>query len=174
MGTHAELYDLLPHRHPILLVDRIVDGEPGVWIETVKTVSGSEPCYAGIAGEATPEAFGYPRVLVLESFVQSAAALWARTLRTEGGTLGGTLVFCGASGLDFHGGVGPVDALRHRVLLANRVGSNAFFTGETTVSETGEPVLTVGSIVLASRPDTVFRRLLGPAGPSGPTGPVHR
>ncbi len=174
MGTHAELYDLLPHRHPILLVDRIVDAEPGAWIETVKTVSGSEPCYAGLAGDASPEAFGYPRVLVLESFVQSAAALWARTARTEGGALDGTLVFGGASGLEFHCGVGPGDTLRHRVRIANRVGSNAFFTGETTVSETGETVLTVGSIALASRPDTVFRRLLGSAGPLGPTGPVRR
>jgi 3-hydroxyacyl-[acyl-carrier-protein] dehydratase len=157
-GTHAELYDLLPHRHPILLVDRITGWEPDTWMETVKAVCGSEPCYAWPAGSTAPARYAYPAVLILESFVQSAAALWARSARAAGDGLRGTLVFGGASQVVFHRTVAPGDTLRHRVRLGNRIGSNAFFTGETTLDGTGDPVLTVGSIVLGTRAASILDR----------------
>jgi 3-hydroxyacyl-[acyl-carrier-protein] dehydratase len=160
--SHAELYDLLPHRHPILLVDRIVDGEPGEWIETVKAVSAAEPCYAGL-GDRSPAAYAYPPALLLESFVQSAAVLWALTVRHDGGSLPGTLVLAGAKDVRFHRSALPGDTVRHRVRLTGVVGSNAFLSGETTLLGAGHPVLTVGSMVVAVRPAELFDRTPVPA-----------
>jgi 3-hydroxyacyl-[acyl-carrier-protein] dehydratase len=171
-GTHGELYDLLPHRHPILLVDRIVGWEPGVWIETVKTISGSEPCYAGLAPSLPLAAYAYPPALLLESFVQSAAALWARTARADGGRPQGTMVFAGAKEVSFHRPAFPGDSLLHRVRLAGRVGSNAFLAGETTLGGANATALTVVSLVLAVRPASFLERLAGSLGPTGPTGPA--
>jgi 3-hydroxyacyl-[acyl-carrier-protein] dehydratase len=168
----VELYDLLPHRPPILLVDRITDWSPGDWIETVTTIDGNEACYADLtrSPSAVPYAYAYPSVLVLESFVQSAAVLWARTARAEGRPHQGTLVLAGVKDADFHRSAFPGDALRHRVRLTGRVGSNAFLAGETTLARTGEIVLTVGAAAVAIRPGNILERVGGPSGPH-PLGP---
>jgi 3-hydroxyacyl-[acyl-carrier-protein] dehydratase len=155
MPEHAALYDVLPHRHPVLLVDRVTGGEPGTWIETVKALSASEPCYAGLGPGLPASAYAYPPTLVLESFVQSAGALWIPTIRTNGKPKG-TLVFGGASAVDFHRSAYPGDTLRHRIRLTGVVGSNAFVTGDTTLLATGETVLTVRSVALSMRPAMTF------------------
>jgi 3-hydroxyacyl-[acyl-carrier-protein] dehydratase len=152
MLEHADLYDLLPHRHPIMLVDRVLDVRAGDWIETVKAISAGEPCFAGLGAGRPAHAFDYPPTLILESFVQSAGVLWAWTLRAAGEPHQGTLLFAGARDVLFHRDVQPGDVLRHRVELGRIVGSNAFVAGTTTVAATGEPVCQVGSLVLARRP----------------------
>lgn len=148
----AELYELLPHRPPMLLVDRITAGVTGEWIETVTEIDGSEPCFAELPGSVPRVEYAYPAVLVLESFVQSAALLWAKAARAGGQPADGTLVFGGARDVVFHRCVFPGDSLCHRARFAGRVGSNAFVAGETTLRGSGEPVLTVGSIALSTRP----------------------
>lgn len=147
MRDQAALRTLLPHRHPVLLVDRVTACEPGTSIETVKTISASEPCFAGVPDDAPPWSWAYPPTLLLESFVQSAAVLWA-----ESGRPVGTLVLASATGVRHHRRVFAGDALRHTVRLTNQVGSNAFLTGHTTDTGTGDEVMTVATIVLAIRP----------------------
>lgn len=51
---HAELRALLPHRYPMLLLDRVEAVEPGVSLEAVKTVTGCEPCYRGSPRASPP------------------------------------------------------------------------------------------------------------------------
>lgn len=69
-GIHA----LLPHRYPMLLVDRVDVIEPGVRLQAVKAVSVNEPWYAGFfgTGNAGTEV-SYPMALLVES--------WSRGLR---------------------------------------------------------------------------------------------
>jgi len=163
MYEHADLTALLPHRHPILLVDRVLECRPGEHVRAVKTISGSEPCYAGpncddvtssLAADAQRLAYRYPPSLLLESLVQAAGVLWAATT-----PLDGTLVLAGVREVAFRRAVFPGDTVHHVVDLDRVVGSNAFCTGRTVLAGAGSSdeadgavVLSVAQLVLAMRP----------------------
>lgn len=44
-----EILELLPHRYPFLLVDRVLDFEEGRFLRAVKNVSVNEPFFQGIS-----------------------------------------------------------------------------------------------------------------------------
>jgi 3-hydroxyacyl-[acyl-carrier-protein] dehydratase len=144
----ATITAVLPHRHPILLVDRVVELEPRRRAVTLKAVTLAEPCYAGIPDGAPDAAYAYPPSLILESFCQSGALLW---LADSAGTGDGSLVFAVARGVRFHHAVHPADVLRHTVVLERTVGANAFLTGSTSAG--GRTVAEYTSLVAAVRPE---------------------
>ena len=43
----TEILNILPHRYPMLLVDRVLEIEPGQRIVGLKNVSANEPFFAG-------------------------------------------------------------------------------------------------------------------------------
>lgn len=61
-----EIAQILPHRYPFALVDRIVDGEPGVWARGVKCVTVNEPFFQG----HFPQRHVMPGVLLIEAMAQ--------------------------------------------------------------------------------------------------------
>lgn len=61
----------LPHRFPILLVDRVLEIEKGVRIKALKNVSVNEPYFTG----HFPSRPVMPGVLMLEALAQAAALL---------------------------------------------------------------------------------------------------
>jgi len=67
-----EIAEILPHRYPFALVDRIVDGEEGKWAKGIKCVTVNEPFFQG----HFPGAPIMPGVLILEALAQTAS-LWA-------------------------------------------------------------------------------------------------
>lgn len=147
MRDHAGLRSVLPHRHPILLVDRVLRCEPGHEIEAVKAVTGSEPCYAGLAEDAPAAAFRYPEALLLESFAQSAGVLWCATLGRE---FRGTLVLAELRGIRFHQPVLPGEVIRHVATVGSASGAIAVVSGRSSGSS-GGLALTVDRLVLAAR-----------------------
>ncbi len=52
--------DLLPHRYPMLLVDRVIELVPGERIVAIKAVSCNEPWYSRRTGELGDEHMAYP------------------------------------------------------------------------------------------------------------------
>ena len=58
-----EIAEILPHRYPFALVDRITDGESGVWSKGIKCVSVGEPFFCG----HFPQKHVMPGVLILEA-----------------------------------------------------------------------------------------------------------
>jgi 3-hydroxyacyl-[acyl-carrier-protein] dehydratase len=65
------ILDLLPHRYPFILVDRVVDFDPGKTITGLKNVSMGEPFFQGhFPGEPV-----MPGVLILEGMAQVGALL---------------------------------------------------------------------------------------------------
>ena len=61
-----EIAEILPHRYPFALVDRITDGESGVWAKGIKCVSVGEPFFCG----HFPQKHVMPGVLILEALAQ--------------------------------------------------------------------------------------------------------
>ncbi|MEY2340644.1 3-hydroxyacyl-ACP dehydratase FabZ [Acidithiobacillus sp. IBUN Pt1247-S3] len=61
----------LPHRYPFLLVDRILDMEPGKRLRAIKNVTMNEPHFQG----HFPDFPVMPGVLIIESLAQAAAIL---------------------------------------------------------------------------------------------------
>ena len=66
-----KILTLLPHRYPILLVDRVLELEPHKSIKALKNVSINEPYFQG----HFPTRPVMPGVLILEALAQTAALL---------------------------------------------------------------------------------------------------
>lgn len=64
-----EIAEILPHRYPFALVDRIIDGEPGVFATGIKCVSVGEPVFCG----HFPVQHVMPGVLIIEAMAQVGA-----------------------------------------------------------------------------------------------------
>ena len=62
----SEIAQILPHRYPFALVDRVLDGEPGHWARAVKCVTINEPFFQGHF-PGTPV---MPGVLIIEAMAQ--------------------------------------------------------------------------------------------------------
>ncbi|MBE2896695.1 3-hydroxyacyl-ACP dehydratase FabZ [Pasteurellaceae bacterium HPA106] len=71
-----EIMQLLPHRYPFLLVDRVIDFEEGKWLKAIKNVSVNEPCFTG----HFPQKPVFPGVLILEAMAQATGVLAFKTL----------------------------------------------------------------------------------------------
>jgi 3-hydroxyacyl-[acyl-carrier-protein] dehydratase len=68
---HQAVRRLLPHRYPMLLVDRVESLEPGVAIEAVKCVSSNEPFLVG----HFPDYPIMPGVLLVDALAQAAGIM---------------------------------------------------------------------------------------------------
>ena len=76
MMTITEIMKLLPHRYPMLLVDRILEIEDGKRIVGLKNVSANEQFFQG----HFPRAPVMPGVLIIEALAQCGAVLFLRDL----------------------------------------------------------------------------------------------
>jgi 3-hydroxyacyl-[acyl-carrier-protein] dehydratase len=96
----------LPHRYPILLVDRVLELEKNVRIKALKNVTINEPFFMG----HFPARPVMPGVMMLEALAQTAALLSFESMGTEPGE--DTVVyFVGIDGARFKRPVEPGDQL---------------------------------------------------------------
>lgn len=105
MDIH-EILEHLPHRYPILLVDRVLEVVPGERIKALKNVSVNEPFFPG----HYPHHPVMPGVLIVEAMAQAAAIL---SFKTMGGKPDDKSVyyFVGIDGARFKKPVSPGDQL---------------------------------------------------------------
>jgi beta-hydroxyacyl-ACP dehydratase FabZ len=76
MLTINEILKILPHRYPMLLVDRILEIEPGKRIVGLKNVTANEQFFQG----HFPGAPVMPGVLIVEAMAQCSAVLFLRDI----------------------------------------------------------------------------------------------
>ena len=129
MDIH-EILEYLPHRYPLLLVDRVLEVVPGERIVALKNVSINEPFFPG----HYPHHPVMPGVLVIEALAQTAAIL---SFKTMGGKPDDKSVyyFVGIDNDRFKRPVSPGDQLIFEVsILANKRGIWKF-TAKAKVDE---------------------------------------
>jgi 3-hydroxyacyl-[acyl-carrier-protein] dehydratase len=108
----AEIQRIIPHRFPFLLVDRIIEMDPGKRIVGVKNVTANEAFFQG----HFPNYPIMPGVLIVEALAQAGAVL----LLAQPEEQGKLPLFAGIDNLRFRRPVVPGDQLRLEVEFTMR------------------------------------------------------
>jgi len=104
-----EIMELLPHRYPFLLVDRVTDYELGQSIKAYKNITFNEPCFTGhFPGQPI-----FPGVLILEALAQVAGVLGFKSMEKTDKLY----LFAGVDNARFKKPVVPGDKLEIEVEL---------------------------------------------------------
>ncbi len=100
----TEILNILPHRYPMLLVDRVLEIEPGQRIVGLKNVSANEPFFAG----HFPGRPVMPGVLIIEALAQCGGVLLMSGLENPEDKV---IYFLSVDGVKFRRPVIPGDQL---------------------------------------------------------------
>lgn len=109
-----QIQEILPHRYPFLLIDRVTDMEQGKWARAVKCVTANEPFFQG----HFPGRPIMPGVLIMEALAQTGAA----AILSEEENRGRLVVFGGIKNCRFKRQVTPGDVLELYCELTERRG----------------------------------------------------
>ncbi|MBQ3544370.1 MAG: 3-hydroxyacyl-ACP dehydratase FabZ [Lachnospiraceae bacterium] len=127
-----QIQEILPHRYPFLMVDKIVDFEAGKWAKGIKCVSANEMQFLG----HFPKKHVMPGVLIIEALAQTGAV----AILVEEENKGKIAFFGGIKKARFRKQVVPGDVLELSCEIISRKGpvgiGNAVATvnGEVAVS----------------------------------------
>jgi 3-hydroxyacyl-[acyl-carrier-protein] dehydratase len=122
------IMQMIPHRYPFLMVDKVIDVVPHEGATGVKNVTASEPHFQG----HFPERPIMPGVLIIESMAQTAAVVVVETL---GPNAEGKLVyFMSVDSARFRRPVVPGDTLMVHVKKERSRGNVWRFNGEAKVN----------------------------------------
>lgn len=124
---HERIKEMIPHRYPFLMVDRVVNLRPGHSALGIKNVSAGEPHFTG----HFPTQAVMPGVLIIEAMAQTSAILVVHTL---GEAAEGKLVyFMSVEEAKFRKPVIPGDRLHIHVTVQRSRGNVWKFDGVATV-----------------------------------------
>ena len=120
------IMDLLPHRYPLLLVDRILDFEPKEWIRGLKNVSFNEAVFQG----HFPSRPVLPGVYIIEAMAQTGGCLLMREYEDRARKV---IYFMGIDAVKFRKPVLPGDQLVMEVKVIQFKGRICKMRGEAFV-----------------------------------------
>jgi 3-hydroxyacyl-[acyl-carrier-protein] dehydratase len=123
----TEIQKILPHRHPFLLIDGVLEIEPAKRIVAVKSVSYNEPFFAG----HFPGAPVMPGVLIIEALAQAGGVLLLREIPDREHKM---LYFAGIEDAKFRRPVVPGDQLRLEVEVLAWRNTYCKLTGKASVN----------------------------------------
>lgn len=124
----SRVMELIPHRYPMLMIDKVIDVVPELSAVGVKNVTINEPFFQG----HFPSKPVMPGVMIIEAMAQTAAVLVVYSL---GKTAEGRLVyFMTVDGGRFRKPVGPGDTLHVQVERVQRRGPVWKFNGTARVN----------------------------------------
>ncbi len=76
----SEIRELLPHRYPFLMIDRVIDFKEETYLHAIKNVSVNEPQFTG----HFPKMPVFPGVLILEAMAQATGLLAFKSFGAPG------------------------------------------------------------------------------------------
>ena len=133
-----EILKVLPHRYPFLLVDRILEVDPGKRVVGLKNITVNEPQFTG----HFPERPIMPGVLIVEAMAQVGAVLMLQQAQNQGKLA----VLAGIDAMRFRRMVVPGDQLRIEVEVLKFRGAIGKVAAKATVD--GE-VVTEGELLFS-------------------------
>ena len=127
-----EIQEILPHRYPFLLVDRVISLDVGENIVSFKNVSISEPVFEGhFPGHPI-----YPGVMILEGLAQAGGLLAFQSMGlTKEEVKNKVVYFMSIDKAKFRKPVLPGDRLEYRVSVIKRTGSIWMLDGKAYVDD---------------------------------------
>jgi 3-hydroxyacyl-[acyl-carrier-protein] dehydratase len=133
-----QIQEIIPHRPPFLLVDRILEVEVGVRAVGIKNVTMNEPFFTG----HFPGYPVMPGVLITEALAQVGAVAMLM-LEENRGKIG---FFAGIDGFRFRGQVVPGDTLHLEMVITRAKGS--IVKGQAT-AKVGDKIVAEGELMFA-------------------------
>ncbi|HXP32127.1 MAG TPA: 3-hydroxyacyl-ACP dehydratase FabZ [Stellaceae bacterium] len=138
------IMEMIPHRYPFLMIDRVVDVTPGECATGIKNVSINEFFFQG----HFPRRPVMPGVLLIEAMAQTAAVLVVRTLGPE--SEGKLVYFMAIDNARFRRPVFPGDQLAVKVTRQRNRGNVWKFEGQATVEGKLAAEATFAAMILDS------------------------
>ncbi len=123
----SEIRELLPHRYPFLLIDRVTNYEEGQTLTALKNVSVNEPQFTG----HFPQLPIFPGVLILEAMAQATGLLAFKTFGAP--TENELYYFASIDNAKFRKPVVPGDQMVIDVTFLKERRGIAMFTGVAKV-----------------------------------------
>ncbi|MEO8810054.1 MAG: 3-hydroxyacyl-ACP dehydratase FabZ [Rhodanobacter sp.] len=124
-----QIQQLLPHRYPFLLVDRVIEIVPETSVVALKNVTINEPFFQGhFPGHPV-----MPGVLIIEAMAQAAGLLTQISRRMKGDEGSPLFYLVKVDNARFNAPVVPGDQLRLEVSLKRQVRGMGLFVARTTV-----------------------------------------
>ncbi|MEA1938198.1 MAG: 3-hydroxyacyl-ACP dehydratase FabZ [Pseudomonadota bacterium] len=122
------ILEILPHRYPMLLIDKVIDITPGISGTGIKNVTANEPYFAG----HFPKEPILPGVMMIESMAQTACVVVIEELGTH--SEGRSVYFMSVEHGRFRKPVVPGDTIYLSVSVKRRRGNVWKFCGEAHVN----------------------------------------
>ena len=124
-----QIQELLPHRYPFLLVDRVIELEPDQRVVTLKNVTINEPFFNGhFPGHPV-----MPGVLLVEAMAQAAGLLTQLSNRIKGNNASPLFYLVKVDNARFSAPVVPGDQLRLEVSVKRVMRGMGLFAARTVV-----------------------------------------
>ena len=121
------IMEMIPHRHPFLMIDKVIDAVANVRATGIKNVSINEHYFQG----HFPTRPVMPGVLIIEAMAQTAAVLVVHTLGSE--SEGKLVYFMSVDNARFRRPIFPGDVLHVRVRKQRNRGNVWKFEGRAEV-----------------------------------------
>ena len=138
----GRIMEMIPHRYPMLLIDRVVDMVADRSAVGVKNVTINEPQFQG----HFPSMPVMPGVMIVEAMAQTAAVLVVHTLGP--GAEGKLVYFMSIDDCRFRRPVKPGDVMRIHVTKEKSRGNVWRFQGVVTVDGAKAAEATISAMIL--------------------------
>ncbi len=133
-----QIQQIIPHRFPMLLVDKVIEMESGVYCVGTKAVSANEPFFQG----HFPSEHVMPGVLIVEALAQ-VGAITILSLEENRGKIA---YFAGIKSMKFKRVVKPGDTLELKVELTKMKRGIGYGTAVATVDD---EICAIGELTFA-------------------------
>mgnify|MGYP001600961614 CR=1 FL=1 len=125
-----EIKRLIPQRFPFIMIDKVIELEPGKEAVSIKNISGNDIFFLG----HFPEKAIMPGVAIIEAMAQTAIVLFAADKREKEGDKK-PVYYLGSVKARFLHPVVPGDQLRIKVVNVKSMPAGAFVSAEASVGD---------------------------------------